>query len=428
MINKPKLVLYSAIDTYSGYSACGRGIAKSLIDIYKDKYDIKILVCGWGNLPTGFIKDNEEDWGFLNEYILNEQLTYKPDIFIMHTIPSEFQAIGAYNIGWTAGIETDVCAPQWIEGVNKMDLTIVPSKHSKDVFINSQFEKKDNTTQQTVGIVKLEKPIEIIGEGFIEEIYKHIPFLDTDSEIKKELDLIKEDFCFLNVGTWLNGGFSEDRKNISGLVKVFFETFKNKKIKPALILKTAVGPCSIPNREEILKRIEDIRKTVNSTNLPNIYLFHGEITDQEMNELYNHSKVKAMISTTKGEGWGKPLLEFTQSKKPLIVSGWSGHLDFCNPKFTTLLPGTLTPIHPSAQVKDMLIDGSKWYSIDLGHAGAVMRDYYEEYAKYKDNGKRLSYYCKENFSFEKIKEKMKEVLDANIVLPYAIKLPTLRKV
>jgi len=428
-MNKPKLVLYSSIDVYGGYPACGRSIAKSLIELYKDKFDIKIISCGWGNLPSGFIKDNEKDWGFLSEYILTENLTYKPDIMIWHTIPTEFQAIGGYNIGWTAGIETDVCAPQWIEGINKMDLIIVPSKHAKDTFLNSQFEKKDNTTQQSLGVIKVEKPIEIIGEGFIEEIYKYLPFLDGESEIKKELDLIKEDFCFLNVGTWLNGNFSEDRKNITGLVKVFFETFKNKKNKPALILKTSIGSCSIPHREEILKRIENIRKTVNSTNLPNIYLFHGEITDQEMNELYNHSKVKAMISTTKGEGWGKPLLEFTQSKKPLIVSGWSGHLDFCNPKFTTLLPGILTPIHPSAQVKDMLIDGSKWYSIDLGHAGAIMRDYHEEYSKYKDNGKRLSYYCKENFSFSKIKEKIQEVLDANIILPYSLKLPPLlRKV
>jgi hypothetical protein len=38
-----------------------------------------------------------------------------------------------------------------------------------------------------------------------------------------------------------------------------------------------------------------------------------------MNEIYNHSKVKAMISLTKGEGFGRPLLEFTLTKKPLIT-------------------------------------------------------------------------------------------------------------
>lgn len=426
-MNKTTMVIYAPIDTYSGYGAASRERVKALIEIYNEKFDIKVISCGWGTTKSGFLEENQ-DWTYMSDYIMSGNLTYKPNIMVWMTIPTEAQPIGDYNLLFTAGIETDVCAPQWIEGINKMDLIIVPSKHAKDTFMNSQFEKKDNQTQQSLGVIKVEKPIEIIGEGFIEEIYKHLQFLDSESEIKKELDLIKEDFCFLNVGTWLNGDFSEDRKNITGLVKVFFETFKNKKNKPALILKTAIGSCSIPHREEILKRIENIRKTVNSTNLPNIYLFHGEITDQEMNELYNHPKVKAMISTTKGEGWGKPLLEFTQSKKPLIVSGWSGHLDFCNPKFTTLLPGTLTPIHQSAQVKDMLIEGSRWYSVDLGHTGAVMRDYFESYDKYKDNGKRLSYYCKENFSFEKIKKQIGEVLDANIILPYSIRLPQLKKV
>ena len=52
----------------------------------------------------------------------------------------------------------------------------------------------------------------------------------------------------------------------------------------------------------------------------------------EMNSIYNHSKVKAMVSLTKGEGFGRPLLEFSLSQKPLIVSGWSGHMDFLPPR------------------------------------------------------------------------------------------------
>ena len=51
-------------------------------------------------------------------------------------------------------------------------------------------------------------------------------------------------------------------------------------------------------------------------------------TNEEMNEIYNHSKIKAMVSLTKGEGFGRPLLEFSLTKKPIMVSGWSGHMDF----------------------------------------------------------------------------------------------------
>jgi glycosyltransferase involved in cell wall biosynthesis len=166
-------------------------------------------------------------------------------------------------------------------------------------------------------------------------------------------------------------------------------------------------------------------------NLPNIYLFHGEISDDEMNQLYNHSKVKAMVSFTKGEGFGRPLLEFTQTKKPIIASNWSGHLDFLNPEFTSLIPGTLTNIHPSAQVKDMLIDGSQWFTVDYGFAGGILRDYFENYKKYQDNGKRLAHYCKTNFSFEKMQEKLDTILTANVPefpKQVQLKLPQLKKI
>jgi hypothetical protein len=105
-------------------------------------------------------------------------------------------------------------------------------------------------------------------------------------------------------------------------IKSFLETFKNKPKgkRPALILKVQAGSgTSIMDREELLNRIDAIRKTVKG-DLPNIYLLHGEMSDAEMNELYNHGKVKAMISLTKGEGFGRPLLEFSLVNKPIIAS------------------------------------------------------------------------------------------------------------
>ena len=55
-----------------------------------------------------------------------------------------------------------------------------------------------------------------------------------------------------------------------------------------------------------------------------------------MNELYNHPKVKAMVSMTKGEGYGRPLAEFGLSKKPIIASGWSGQCRFPNSRYILL--------------------------------------------------------------------------------------------
>jgi hypothetical protein len=93
------------------------------------------------------------------------------------------------------------------------------------------------------------------------------------------------------------------------------------------------------DRDELIKRIKMIKDTVKSNNLPNVYLLHGEFTDVEMNQIYNHSKVKAMVNLTKGEGFGRPLLEFSLTNKPIITTNWSGHTDYLNPEFVTMLPG-----------------------------------------------------------------------------------------
>ena len=164
------------------------------------------------------------------------------------------------------------------------------------------------------------------------------------------------------------------------------------------------------DRDAILRKIRVIQNTVGSKNLPNIYLLHGEFTNEEMNQIYNHPKVKAMVSLTKGEGFGRPLLEFTASKKPLIVSGWSGHMDFIKPDTAIVLGGQLTNVHPSAVVKDMILAESQWFSPDHGQIGHALKDVFENYKKHQDLGKRQAYHSTTNFSWDK----MKELLDSRL--------------
>ena len=264
----------------------------------------------WGNTPWGFINDNSE-WEFLNKHLWDQpQLNRQPEIWMQITIPSEFQPIGKYNIGVTAGIETTVSPGDWIEGINRMNLTLTSSEHSKKIFLNTALQKVDQRTNQVIGEVRVEKPIEVLFEGADTKIYKVLDKVESFSELNN----IKEKFAYLFVGHWINGDLGEDRKNVGLLIKMFFEVFKNKKDKPALILKTSQMGSSYVDRDDILKKIKAIKKSVNSTDLPNVYLLHGEFTDVEMNELYNHPKVKAMINLTKGEGFGRPLLEFSLTK------------------------------------------------------------------------------------------------------------------
>jgi glycosyltransferase involved in cell wall biosynthesis len=305
-----------------------------------------------------------------------------------------------------------------------MDLTLTSSEHSKKVFLDSTFEKRNKETNALEGEVKLEKPVEVLFEGADTDVYKVI---DTPCSLDIQ---INEKFAYLFVGHWMEGELGEDRKNVGLLVKAFFETFKNKANKPALILKTAQVGSSYYDREELLKKIKKIRKSVGSDNLPNVYLLHGDFSDEEMNEIYNHSKVKAMISLTKGEGYGRPLLEFTLSKKPLITTGWSGHMDFLSPEFTNLLGGTLTPVHPSTKNQFLLPD-SRWFSPDPAQVGFYLKDVFENYKKYTDKAKRQAFKSKNEFSWGKMADKANELFTKYVPeFPQEVelKLPAMKKI
>jgi hypothetical protein len=423
---KQLIVVSCPIDTYSGYGARSRDIVKALLKA--DKYEVKIIPQRWGNTPFGFLqKDNHEHKQILDCFLQQPQLPRQPDVWIQITVPNEFQPVGKYNIGITAGIETTVCAPEWIEGVNRMNLTLVSSEHAKRVFEGSVFEQRDrNQNNQVVGEIKLAKPVEVLFEGVNTNIYEKIDAI-SDSEVWKILDTVNEEFNFLYVGHWLQGELGQDRKDTGMLVKTFLETFKGKGKKPGLIMKTSSATYSIMDREEIIDKINRIREAVGDKDLPNIYLLHGELTDGEVNELYNHPKVKAHVTFTKGEGYGRPLIEASISQKPVIAPNWSGHIDFLNAEMSVLLPGQITQIHPSAVVQNMLIPESGWFTIDYRVASETLTDVYKNYKKYTDGAKRQAYRSRTEFNLDKMAEKLNAIIEEKAPRQVALKLPTLKK-
>ena len=418
-MSKIKVVISCPIDTYSGYGARSRDLVKALLKT--GKYDVKILAQRWGNTRFGYLNDHNE---FDLASLIIPQLTAKPQVWMQVTVPNEFQPVGEYNIGITAGIETTICDPSWIEGLNRMNLNLVSSNHAKETFQRSQFNVEENG--QVKDQISLQKPVEVLFEGA--DLEKYFP-TDTMANMEINLDLsnIKESFCFLFVGHWLQGDFGQDRKNVGYMIKAFLEVFKNKKKQPALIIKTQASNASILDRDAILRKINDIRSTVKG-NLPNIYLLHGEVSDEDINELYNHNKVKAMVSFTKGEGFGRPLLEFSLVNKPIIASGWSGHIDFLDKEFTSLVSGQLTNVHKSATIKNMILGESQWFTPDDSAAGTALRNVFQDYKKYAELAKRQGYKSRTNFSFEKMVERLDEILSANVPTfaeEVALNLPSL---
>ena len=417
---KPTCVVSCPIDTFSGYGARSRDFVKALIQSKDKEWDIKIMPQRWGDTPWNFLS---QDNPLRERFVHNTDVHTQPDIWIQITVPNEFQPVGKYNIGISAGIETTIYPGEFLEGSNRMDLNLVSSKHSKDVASHTTFDKKDSNTNELLGSIKIEKPIEVLFEGLDLEKYNKNP---QNSGLLKD---IPEDFCFLHTGHWLPGEFGEDRKNTGLLIKTFLETFKglgNK--KPALVLKTNMVNYSLLDREEILNRINQIRDQI-SGNLPNIYLVHGEMTDDEMNQLNNDNKIKAFVSFTKGEGYGRPLAEAAITGKPTIVSNWSGHVDFIHPEYNVLIGGELKNVHESAS-NNFLLKESQWFDINTDIASRAMKDIFKNYKKYWEVSRKQTQYLKDNWSFDKMVEKLNTLLPKVEAAPKVqeLKLPKLKKV
>ena len=426
---RPLVLVTGPPATRSGYGAHSRDLIHALIEM--DRFDIHINSLRWGNTPMNALDENNpKDKLIIDRLMTENSMPRQPDIHFQISVPNEFTPIAKYNIGVTAGIENTAPKPEWVEGLNRMDMNIAVSEFVKYTFDNVVYDKMDDKKQK-IGEVRMVKPMEVLFEGADLNIYKKTK--EFSKELVDEMDKIPEKFIFLYTGHWLQGDLGQDRKDTGMLVKTFLETFKNKPKQPALLLKTSGATFSIIDRNDMLEKIEDVKRSVEGK-LPNVYLLHGDMMDEEINELYNHPKVKVHITFTHGEGFGRPLLEACFSEKPIIAPDWSGQKDFLNKNNAILLPGTLMDVHKSAVPGEMLQDGAQWFAVNYQYASQMMLKVFKEYKKYTLPAKRLAISNRGSFSLKGMTKKFEGILDKYLpkfeAAPQAVnlKLPKLKKI
>jgi glycosyltransferase involved in cell wall biosynthesis len=137
------------------------------------------------------------------------------------------------------------------------------------------------------------------------------------------------------------------------------------------------------------------------------------------------------VSITKGEGFGRPLLEFTMTGKPVIASNWSGHKDFLPMDKAIMVGGKLTDVHDSA-VDDFVISGSKWFTANYNEFTEVLKLVYKDYDTFLAKSEILRKENLEKFTLNKMKERFENIITTNTstVAPQQkeIILPKLNKI
>ena len=431
---KKQVLMCAPFNTRSGYGDHARSIFYSIMD--REDFEIKCVDVRWGETPRNHLDPKIPKHKRLLDTFIDGKNIQQPDIYIDIRIPNEFQTPAKFNIGITAGVETDVVSPEFIMGCNKMNLNLGTSKFTTGTFQRCQYDqtKEVNGQNQVVGQVKLEKPMGVLSEGIDTTIYKPIKDAGkSDDPFKKEIyDMINESFVFLHVGQWGKGKYGEDRKNIAVMIKCFLQAFANQPNPPALLLKTNGADFSHLDKDDVIKKIQREKdKFKSADSLPNIYLLHGDLTLEQMALLYNLPKIKAMLSCTHGEGFGRPLAEATCCDLPVIASGWSGQMDFLNGSDSILVNGSLEKIPKSIVWDDILISESQWFNINESKAYSALNHAFENQGELKRKGETLMYKNRENFTINKMADKLDEIMKkytSNMPSQVGLKLPKLKKV
>lgn len=335
-----KVLLRGPVLTQSGYGVHARQVAKWLFS--RSDLDVEVQALPWGDTP--WLINQDIDDGFVGKLM---QKTTDPsgkiyDVSVQLQLPNEWDPrLARLNIGITAGVETDRCNPDWVAACNSMTMVIVPSRHAETCLRNS-------------GVVKV--PIHVVPEAYS-------PAIQAKEETKvDELDF-STPFNFLVFGQLTGSNPENDRKNIFYTVKWLCETFKNDE-DVGVVIKTNAGRNTNIDRKMVTQTLGALLREVRNGPFPKIHLVHGEMTDQEVASLYRHPKIKALVTLTRGEGYGLPILEAAASGLPVMATKWSGHLDFLSQGKFIEIDYKLSEIHPSRVDNKIFMKGSKWANPD----------------------------------------------------------------
>jgi len=380
-----KVVIRAPLMSRSGYGEHSRQVFRYLLTV--PNIELKAQCVPWGITP--WYSNTKDCNGLIGEIVKrsNAAPEEKFDVSLQVILPNEWDAsLAKFNIGLTAGVETDVCNPMWgSTHCQKMDMVIVPSDHTrKSLKVSAEFDT----------------PIYVIPESYFEELSFEPGDLDLN---------LTTEFNFLTVGVLTGTTPDTDRKNLFYLIKWFIEEFKNKK-DVGLIIKTNHGRETTIDKTRTRQTLEKLINELGHDGSPKIYLLHGGMTRSEMNSLYKHKEINALVSATRGEGFGLPMLEAAVAGLPVIATNWSAHTEFLNSGKWLSVDYDLVRLHKHRVDNQIFMPTAKWAMPQEKSFKKVIRKFYTSHRLPTDWAESLSKKLKEDYSPESINDKYKEIL------------------
>tara|TARA_R100000152_G_C6771831_1_gene198460 strand:- start:968 stop:2209 length:1242 start_codon:yes stop_codon:yes gene_type:complete len=383
---KKKIFVRGPVLSQSGYGEQARFALRALKS-REDIFEIFIQPLRWGQ--TGWIWESNEFRNWMDERITTTQLLIhqkqlKPDISLQISVPNEFQKICPVNIGYTAGIETSMVSPAWLEKGNEMDKILVVSNHAKTTYENTSATMTNKQTGETIPY-KLVTPIEVVSETTPRNTPEEINGLSLDY-----------DFNFLMVSQ------IGPRKNFENSLKWWVEEFIDQEV--GLVIKANIASNSITDWTHLYPSVEKILSKYSDRKCK-VYLLHGDLSSGQMTWLYQHPKIKSLINISHGEGFGLPMFEAAREALPIVSIGWSGQTDFLrhNEKdYFQSVDYTLSPVQPQAVWPGVIEKESQWAYADQGSYKMTLRRTKKNWEQAKKTAEDLQTIIEKEFNEEKL--------------------------
>ncbi len=279
-------------------------------------------------------------------------------VYVQHTFARSFQPDPAAvaSVGRTM-FETDRIPEDWVAACNRMDEVWVPSDFNVETFRRSGVDAR-----------RIRKVPGAIDRGRYEQPGPAYPLPN------------RRGFNFLSVFDW------SLRKGWDVLIRAYLEAFgPDDDVCLYLKIHSTYGK---PDRELLDELQSYVREKLGKdpASTARIVVLGGIFTDEQMLRLYR--AVDAYVMPSRGEGWGRPLMDAMACGLPTIATAWGGNTEFMNPENSYLVDYELTDVPPEAVAEAPHFAGHRWAEPSATHTRALMRDVFDDREGARNRGAR----------------------------------------